>query len=139
MELSRLDRLDTKSCHSPQITMFIGLDTAGEVYLSLLQSNSNNRTMEIFLRQLVLKLDKEDQNWRANTVILHDNAPYATSESTLEIMEGLRIPMLFSGPYSYDASPIELLYAAFKSDDANLDMYLWAKGKYIIILNSFSF
>ena len=75
--------------------------------------------MEIFLRQLVLKLDKEDQNWRANTVILHDNAPYAASESTLEIMEGLRIPMLFSGPYSYDASPVELLYAAFKSDDVN--------------------
>ena len=45
---------------SPRITMFIGLDTAGEVYLSLLQSNSNNRTMEIFLRQLVLKLDRED-------------------------------------------------------------------------------
>ena len=69
--------------------MFVGLDTDGEVFLSLLQSNSNNRVMEIFLRQLVLKLDKEDAEWRSNTVILVDNAPYHTSESTLNLMGGL--------------------------------------------------
>ena len=28
--------------------------------------------MEIFLRQLVLKLDQEDANWRDNTIILMD-------------------------------------------------------------------
>ena len=39
--------------------------------------------MELFMRQLVLKLDNEDANWRKNTVILHDNAPYATSDSSL--------------------------------------------------------
>ena len=99
--------------------MFLALDTAGEVYLSLLQSNSNNRVMEIYLRQLVLKLDREDVNWRANTVILLDNAPYHTSESTLDLMEGLRLPILFTGPHSYDAAPIELLFAAFKSKDIN--------------------
>jgi hypothetical protein len=41
----------------PRITMFAGMDTDGELYLSLLQSNSNNKVMEIFLRKLVLKLD----------------------------------------------------------------------------------
>ena len=75
--------------------------------------------MEIFLRKLVLKLDQEDANWRANTVILADNAPYHTSESTLELMEGLKIPMLFTGPHSYDAALIELLFATFKSKDVN--------------------
>ena len=34
----------------PRITMFAGLDTEGELYLSLLQSNSNNKVMEIYLR-----------------------------------------------------------------------------------------
>jgi len=34
-------------------------------------------------------------------------------------MEGLKIPMLFSAPHSFDAVPIELLFASFKSDDVN--------------------
>ena len=34
----------------PRITMFAALDTNGEVYLSLIQSNTNNKVMEIFLR-----------------------------------------------------------------------------------------
>ena len=99
--------------------MFSALDTNGEIYLSLLQSNSNNKVMEIFLRKLVLKLDHEDANWRTNTVILIDNAPYHTSESTIGLLDGLNIPILFTGPHSYDAAPIELLFAAFKSKDIN--------------------
>ena len=109
----------SKLSMQPRITMFVGLDTAGQVYLSFIQSNTNTRVMELFLRQLVLKLGHEDPNWRDNTVILHDNASYATCESTLELMEGLRIPMLFTGPHSYDAAPVELLFAAFKSTDVN--------------------
>ena len=75
--------------------------------------------MEIFLLQLVLKLDQEDAEWRKNTVLLLDNAPYHTSESSIDLMEGLNIPLLFTGPHSYDAAPIELLFAAFKSADIN--------------------
>ena len=75
--------------------------------------------MEIFLQQLVLKLDQEDADWRKNTVLLLDNAPYHTSESSIDLMEGLNIPLLFTGPHSYDAAPIELLFAAFKSADIN--------------------
>ena len=67
----------------------------------------------------MLKLDQEDAEWRSNTVLLLDNAPYHTSDSTLRLMHGLQIPVLFTGPYSYDASPIELLFAAFKSCDLN--------------------
>ena len=71
------------------------------------------------MRKLVLKLDQENAEWRSNTVILLDNAPYHASESTIELMEGLNIPILFTGPHSYDAAPIELLFAAFKSRDIN--------------------
>ena len=73
----------------------------------------------MFLRKFVLKLDREDAEWRSNTVILVDNAPYHTSESTLNLMDGLNIPILFTGPHSYDAAPIELLFASFKSRDIN--------------------
>ena len=103
----------------PRITMFLALDNDGDVYLSLLQSNSNNKVMEIYLRKLVLKLDQEDAEWRSNTVLLLDNAPYHTSEGTIDLMSGLQVPVLFTGPYSYDAAPIELFFAAFKSQDIN--------------------
>ena len=59
---------------------------------------------------------------------MHDNASYATCESTLELMEGLRIPMLFTGPHSYSAAPIELLFAAFKSKDINPSRLPLGKG-----------
>jgi len=91
--------------------------------------------MEIFLRQFVLKLDQEDMNWRKNSVILHDNAPYAVSEITLQLMEGLKIPMLYTGAHSYDSAPIELLFAAFKSDDVNPNQLPQGKSKFINVID----
>ena len=41
----------------PRVSMIAAVDTDGEVFLSLVQSNSNTKVMEIFMRQLVLKLD----------------------------------------------------------------------------------
>ena len=75
--------------------------------------------MEIFFRQLVLKLNKDRADWRSDTVIILDNAPYHTSESTMRIFECLRIPVCFTGPHSYDASPCELFFSLFKSGSFN--------------------
>ena len=58
---------------SPRISMIIGIETTGAVYLSLLQANNDSRTMELFFKSLVRKLDAERSNWRKNTVILLDN------------------------------------------------------------------
>ena len=103
----------------PSVTMITALDTNGEVYLSLLQSNSNSQVMELQIRQLVLQLDKQRKNWRDDTVIMLDNAKYHTSASMLNLLEGLNIPVLFTGPHSYAASPIELFFAEFKEADIN--------------------
>ena len=43
----------------PRISMILGVDTAGQVYLSLLQTNSNASTMKIFFHALVKKLEAE--------------------------------------------------------------------------------
>ena len=75
--------------------------------------------MDIFFRQLVLKLDSERKGWRKDTVIVLDNAPYHTAASTMELFEGLDIPILFTGPHSYDGAPIEILFAHFKATDIN--------------------
>ena len=104
---------------NPRITLIAGLDTKGNVYLSLLQANTNNQTMEIFLRQLCSKLDKERPQWRDHYLWVLDNAPYHISGATIRLLEQLRVPVCFTGPHSYDACPAELLFAAFKSRDVN--------------------
>ena len=109
----------TKSAVTPRISMLVGVDTLGHVYLSLYQSNSNNKLMEIVLMNLVKKLDQERKNWREDTVIFWDNAKYHASSSTLRVMKELKIPCFFTGPYSYDASPCELWFAHFKRADIN--------------------
>ena len=103
----------------PRITMILGLDNMGRVYLSLLQGNSNAQTMELFFHSLVRTLDKERPGWRKDTVILLDNAPYHTGGATLKLFERLRLPILFTGPHSYAAAPCELFFASFKAKDIN--------------------
>lgn len=44
----------------PRISMITALDTNGKVYVSLVQSNSNSKIMEIFFHKLVLKLNQEN-------------------------------------------------------------------------------
>jgi hypothetical protein len=108
-----------KLAMTPRISMIAALDTRGQVYLCLIQANNNSQVMEIYFRSLVKKLDKERPRWRHDTVVLLDNAPYHTSKATLKVLEGLDIPVCYSGPHSYDAAPCELLFAAFKSRDIN--------------------
>ena len=99
--------------------MIVGLDTFGSVYLTLVQSNSNSKIMEIFIRELVRKLDSERADWRKNTVIMFDNAPYHTSPATMRVLENQKVPVIFTGPHSYDAAPCELWFAHFKAQDIN--------------------
>ena len=75
--------------------------------------------MSVFFVQLVKKLDEENKQWRKDTVILLDNAPYHKSAELLTLLKELQIPVLFTGPHSYAAVPIELWFAAFKADDIN--------------------
>ena len=112
----------------PRISMILGMDTFGNVYFSLAQSNSNSSIMECFFRQLVLKLSKERPDWREVTIILLDNASYHKSSHALKLYEHLRMPVMFSGPHSYDIAPCELFFAQFKSVDLNPDRLPLGKG-----------
>ena len=108
-----------KKLFSHRITMIIGLDTRGKVYLTLARANSNAALMKIYLHQLVKTLDAERADWRKDTVLLFDNATYHHSSATRDVYQSLQIPVIFSGPNSYDTAPVELWFAAFKSADIN--------------------
>ena len=103
----------------PRISMITGVDMLGNVYLSLTQSNSNKTMMTLFLEQLTLKLDKENSHWRQSTVITFDGASYHKATATKKTLERLRVPIMLMGPYSYEAAPCELFFAAYKADDVN--------------------
>ena len=75
--------------------------------------------MSLYFHSLVRVLDAGDPNWRKNRVVLLDNAPYHTAPSTLKVLEDLSIPVLFTGPHSYDGAACELFFAAFKREDIN--------------------
>ncbi len=110
--------------------MIVGLDTQGSVFLTLVQANSNSKIMEIYLHELVAKLDDERPGWRKNTCLLWDNAPYHSSPATLGVLEKLKIPVLFTGPHSYDASPCELFFAHFKKADINPNRLATGKANF---------
>ena len=103
----------------PRISMITGLDTNGSVFVSLSDSNTNSPVMQLFFSHFIRMMDKKRKDWRRDTVILLDGAPYHTSLVMMEYYEEQQLPLLFTGPHSYAASPIELFFAHFKRSDIN--------------------
>ena len=91
--------------------MIAALDTEGRVWFSLSHSNTDSNIMITFLHHLVQVLDSETPGWRETSRILHDNAPYFTSEETRAAVKAMGLNMTFSAPYSYSASPIETVFS----------------------------
>ena len=79
---------------APRVSMFTAVDTLGNVFVSLSQSNSNEPMMSLYLQQLVLKLDKERPGWRQNTVVTMDGASYHACAGILSLLEKLRVPVM---------------------------------------------
>ena len=66
-----------------------------------------------------MRLDRERSNWRKDTVIQFDGAPYHKAKETRDHAENLGMSLIFSGPQSYDAAPAELFFAELKKHDLN--------------------
>ena len=103
----------------PRISMVVGIDTGGSVILSLYQVNSNSQVMELFFGSFIKMMDEKKPGWRKDTVLMMDNAAYHTSSTMMKFYEDHQLPILFTGPHSYAASPVELFFAHFKKQDIN--------------------
>jgi hypothetical protein len=101
--------------------MIAALDSEGSVYICLMQANSDSLTIQMFLKDLIKKLDLEDKQWRSNTVLVWDGAPYHTSNEVHEFLESQQVPLMQLGPYGYLLNTPELFFAAFKSSKINKD------------------
>ena len=66
-------------------------------------------------------------------MILLDNAAWHTSALMKHRLAKLGVPILYSGPYSYSAAAVEMVFAALKLGDLNPDRFpTGKKGKSIL-------
>ena len=84
----------------------------------------------MFMRHLVVNLDKESPDWRENTVITMDNALYHTSKETIKSFQSLNLPLLFNPPHGYNVSPVELVFAFLKKIPLNPDNLKTGKSSF---------
>ena len=75
----------------------------------------------IFLQNLVDQLDLSLPDWRDNTVFLLDGAPYHTGSKVRECMRKLKLDIIWSAPYSYDAAPVEKVFGHLKLGELNTE------------------
>ena len=66
-------------------------------------------------------LDSEDPDWRNSSVLVLDGASIHRSEETCRAMAALKIPVMIAGPYGFDGSPCEKLFAQLKVGNLNPD------------------
>ena len=66
------------------------------------------------LLELCKVLDSDRPDWRENSIVLMDNAPYNKTPEVVAFINKMRIPIIFPGPYAYDGSPCELFFSYFK-------------------------
>ena len=106
---------------TPSLAMISALDTDGRIYFSLSHANTDQDTFMLFMRHLVAKLDQETPGWQENSVILLDNAPYHVSADARTYLRKMQVPIMYTAPYSYSASPIESLFSILKLGELNED------------------
>ena len=103
----------------PRISLLAALDTDGKLWCALTQANTDADVMTLFLRYLARQLDREQPGWQDTTTILVDNAAWHTSPEMKQRLAKMQLPIIYTGPYSYSAAPVELVFAALKLGDLN--------------------
>ena len=104
---------------SHRIAVIAAMDTEGDVYVALNQVNTDIPVMKLYISKLAIQLDSDRPQWRNDTVFLLDGASYHVSNEVQAHLSNLRIPVIFTGPYSYDACPCELFFSQLKSTELN--------------------
>ena len=99
--------------------MIAAMDTDGRVWFTLTHSKTNSKVIAMFLHSLTKVLDQESPGWQEDTVFLWDNAPYHTSDEAKAIVKLMKLSTIYSGPYSFSAAPIELVFGGMKFGEIN--------------------
>lgn len=71
---------------TPRATVLAGVDNIGNIYASVFMCNGNRYIFQLYLVHLVRLLDKEDKDWRLNTIVLMDGCPFHKTKSTKKMI-----------------------------------------------------
>jgi hypothetical protein len=100
--------------HNYCMGMILAVSSTGRVLCTYVKGSNNQTTLMMFMNSMVGILDSEDANWRERTAFVLDNSTYHQGKGFKEYMEKLRVPLIFTGPYSFDGSPVERIFAFVK-------------------------
>ena len=87
--------------------------------MALTMSNTDSDVLCLFLKELFEKISLERPDFRENTILLIDGAPYHRSDETHNFLSNIGIKTVMGGPYGYEAAPIEGFFALLKSKNLN--------------------
>ena len=103
----------------PRVSLILALDTDGRIWFALTQVNTDADVMTLFLRYLARQFDQETPGWEETSHILLDNAAWHSSDEMKLRLSKMKLPIIYSGPYSYTTAPCESVFAAIKFGDLN--------------------
>ena len=81
------------------LSMIAAVSSDGRLMYTINSGKNNSSTFMLFIIKLSNFLDEINLNWRQNTIIMIDNAPYHRSRVMMEKYQVLKVPVLFLGPY----------------------------------------
>ena len=102
-----------------RLTLIAAVDNFGQSFFAVTQSTIDSHVLSAFLHRLVIDLDGENPDWREDTILVLDGASIHRSDETCRSMAALRIPAMIAGPYGFDGSPVEKLFAILKTGELN--------------------
>jgi hypothetical protein len=118
----------------PRVTIIGAISNMGESFMSILQDNTDQDVIQLFLLELFEILDRNSPGWKRDSFLFWDCASYHCSESTLSMLREYDVPVVQLGAYSYLQNPIELYWAMLKDADLNPTDAKTSKSKFNIII-----
>jgi hypothetical protein len=81
------------------LSLIAAVSSDGQFMYTINSGKNNSSTFMLFLIKLSDHMDTINKNWRQNTIIMVDNAPYHRSKMIMEKYQLLKVPIMFLGPY----------------------------------------
>jgi transposase len=81
------------------LNIIAAITSDGRVFFTVNRGRTRFTTFCLFLAKLAAHLNEESPNWRGNSIVMIDNAPYHRSKETREFIARAHVPLMFLGPY----------------------------------------
>lgn len=84
------------------------------MYFQFLDGTNNEASVASFLILLSRELDKDDESWRSNYVLVLDNCACHKTQLVRDVLKKAGFPTLFTAPASYLACSVEQIFSLIK-------------------------